>query len=70
MLRKDPPGFKEPVKQDIEKTKEDIPKGFVMPTHQSTTVKKPEKIADDPDFWVNSESEVELWGEVGAIRMR
>jgi len=61
MLRKNPKAFKEKVAQDVEKSKEDIPKGFVMPIHEST-VKKPEKLAEDPHFWDNSDWEDELGG--------
>lgn len=56
MLRKDPEGYKNRVKEDVEVSKKDIPPGFVMPTHESTA-KKPEKEIDDPDFWVDSEEE-------------
>ena len=61
MLRKDPQGYKNRVKEDVEKSKEDIPSGFVMPTHESTS-KKPEKIVDEPDFWVDSEGEEDDFG--------
>lgn len=60
MLRQNPKGFKEKVLQDVEKSKADIPAGFVMPTHQSTA-KKPEKPMDDPNFWVDSDED-ELGG--------
>ena len=57
MLRKDPAKFKEKVATDVEATKQDIPSGFIMPTHEST-VKKPTAIKDDDhDFWVDSENE-------------
>ena len=62
MLRKDPEGFKKRVREDVEKSKEDIPKGFVMPTHASTIRKATEKVADDEDFWVNSEDEEDRFG--------
>ena len=61
MLRQNPKGFQERVLQDVEKSKADIPDGFVIPTHQSTT-KKPEKPLDDPNFWVDSDSDDELGG--------
>ncbi|KAI4095601.1 MAG: hypothetical protein LQ344_001532 [Seirophora lacunosa] len=57
MLRKDLDGFKKRVKEDVEVSKKDIPNGFVMPTHESTAARKPEKEFDDPDFWVDSEEE-------------
>ena len=61
LLRKDRPGFKERVKKDVEKSKEDIPAGFIIPTHQSTA-KKQEKLPEDPHFWDNSDYEDELGG--------
>ncbi|CAO1603964.1 Ubiquitin-conjugating enzyme subunit [Xanthoria calcicola] len=56
MLRKDPEGFRKRVKQDVDISRKDIPEGFVMPTHESTT-KAPEKEIEDPNFWVDSGSE-------------
>ncbi|TPR07930.1 Amidase family protein [Aspergillus niger] len=42
MLRKSPDEYKSIVKQHVEDSKNDIPEGFVMPTHESTTtVSKP-----------------------------
>ena len=57
MLRKDFAGYKKRVKEDVEKSKSDIPKGFVMPTHESTSVKAGEVKSDDLDFWVDSDEE-------------
>ncbi|OAX81117.1 hypothetical protein ACJ72_04546, partial [Emergomyces africanus] len=68
MLRKDPEAYKRTVLADVEKSKQDIPVGFVMPTHESTMVKKDgvgaggggatatalEKMEDE-DFWVDSD---------------
>lgn len=56
MLRKDPEQYKKLVKEAVEVSKQDIPKGFVMPTHESTSTKKVEK-EDDRDFWVDSDEE-------------
>ena len=61
MLRKDQQGFKKRVKADVEKSKEDIPSGFVMPTHESTA-KIPEKPVDDREFWVDSDEEDDFGG--------
>ena len=61
MLRKDPERFKRRVKEDVEKSKVDIPAGFVMPTHESTA-KKPEKPIDDSSFWADSDEEVDFGG--------
>ncbi|KAL9633213.1 MAG: hypothetical protein Q9164_004831 [Protoblastenia rupestris] len=62
MLRKDPEQFKKRVKEDVDKSREDIPKGFMIPTHESTIKKALEKIVDDEDFWVNSDDEEEGFG--------
>ncbi|KAL2052648.1 hypothetical protein ABVK25_007208 [Lepraria finkii] len=61
MLRKDLDEFKRRVKDDVEKSKADIPAGFVMPTHESTT-KKEEKFSDDRDFWCDSDEEDDFGG--------
>ena len=61
MLRKDLKRYKEKVREDVEKSKADIPSGFVMPTHESTA-KKPEKPIEDPNFWVNSDDEDDFGG--------
>lgn len=62
MLRKDQAEFKKRVAADVEASKQDIPAGFVMPTHEST-VKKPTAVKDeDPDFWVDSDNEEEGFG--------
>lgn len=49
MLRKDLDSFKNKVKDDVEKSRVDIPAGYTMPTHESTCP-KPEKPMDDRDF--------------------
>lgn len=62
MLRKQPAEFRAKVAADVEASKQDIPAGFVMPTHEST-VKKPTAVKDDdPDFWVDSDNEEEGFG--------
>ena len=62
MLRKDSVEFKKRVSKDVESSKQDIPPGFVMPTHEST-VKTPTAIKDDdPAFWVDSNDEEEGFG--------
>lgn len=55
MLRKEPERYRQKVKECVERSKEDIPEGFVMPTHEST-LKPPEK-TEDIDFWVDSDME-------------
>lgn len=62
MLRKEPAQFQEKVAADVEATKQDIPAGFAMPTHEST-VKKPTVVKDDDhDFWADSDNEDEGFG--------
>lgn len=61
MLRRDPAAFKAKVAADVEKSREEIPKGFVMPTHESTA-KRPEKMVDDREFWVDSDEEDDFGG--------
>ena len=61
MLRKDPKAFKAKVKADVDKSKDDIPADFVMPTHESTA-RIPEKPVDDREFWVDSDEEVDFGG--------
>lgn len=54
MLRNDPASYKARVAQDREKSKEDIPAGFEMPTHESA-FKVPPK--NDDFSWSDSEEE-------------
>lgn len=54
MLRKDPEQYKKKVKADLERSKEDIPEGFIMPTHQ--TAYKHE-VEDNTFSWSDSEQE-------------
>lgn len=61
LLRKEPQVFKKRVKADVEKSKEDIPSGFIMPTHESTA-RIPEKPVDDREFWVDSDEEDDFGG--------
>ncbi|KAG8532075.1 uncharacterized protein KY384_003712 [Bacidia gigantensis] len=55
LLRGDYEGYKKRVKEDVEKSLEDVPKGFVMPTHESTVKRPKEEVAEhDADFWNDS----------------
>lgn len=54
-LRTNPEAYRERVRQDREKSKEDIPKDFVMPTHE-TAFRKEEKV-EDTFSWSDSEAE-------------
>ena len=46
----------------MEKSKADIPPGFVMPTHESTSAKPVEVKNDDREFWVDSDEEDDFGG--------
>ncbi|PGH04298.1 hypothetical protein AJ79_07145 [Helicocarpus griseus UAMH5409] len=60
MYRDNRPQYKQKVKECVERSKKDIPSGFVMPTHESTMQRAPEKgIMDDEDFWVDSDVDEE-----------
>lgn len=58
MLRNDPKAYQDRVRQDRDKSKEDIPAGFEMPTHESA-FKKEEPVIDEFSW---SDSEVEDFG--------
>ena len=55
MYRDDKPAFVERVKEDVERSKADIPDGFVMPTGEEEV--RQDKIMDDDDFWAASDEE-------------
>lgn len=61
MLRKNPDKYKAIVKDAVELSKKDIPAGYVMPTHASTSAKKIER-EDDRDFWVDSDDGYDEFG--------
>lgn len=61
MFRKDPERYKKLVKEAVEMSKNDIPAGFTMPTHESTVKKRVDK-EEDHDFWVNSDDEDDFGG--------
>lgn len=60
MLRNKPEKYKAMVKQDVETSRKDIPKGFVMPTHESTKPPVVEKF--DDAFWADSDAEDSFGG--------
>ena len=62
MLRQDLPAFKAKVKADVEASKQDIPEGFVMPTHESTIKKPAADKDDDAAFWAESDDEEDFGG--------
>ncbi|KAF2181865.1 hypothetical protein K469DRAFT_588610 [Zopfia rhizophila CBS 207.26] len=56
MLRNKPDHYKEMVKKDLETSKQDIPAGYVMPTHETAF----KTVKDDGDFemsWEDSDAE-------------
>lgn len=55
MLRNDPEAYKKRVAEDREKSKQDIPAGFEMPTHE-TAFQKEEKV-ETAFSWSDSEAE-------------
>ncbi|EEP78910.1 conserved hypothetical protein [Uncinocarpus reesii 1704] len=55
MLRDDPEKYKEKVRNEVEKSKLDIPKEFVMPTHETSIAKPDKSDIMDEDFWVDSD---------------
>lgn len=61
MLRNDPKAYKEKVRQDKERSRDDIPEGFSMPTHESAF--KKEVKTPEPSFsWSDSEEEDDFGG--------
>jgi ubiquitin-conjugating enzyme E2 R len=59
MLRNDPAKYKEMVKQDLDASKQDIPAGFVMPTHEAAF----KTVKEDDEYNMNWEdSDVESFG--------
>lgn len=61
VLRKEPERFKTLVKEDVEKSKKDIPEGYVMPSQESTVTRQPD-VLDDEDFWADSDQGSDMFG--------
>lgn len=59
-FRNKPELYRQLVKADVERSKLDIPKGFVMPTHTDPLPQLVEK-EDDDDFWADSDAESDLF---------
>ena len=55
MLRKDPVKYKEMIKRDLETSKQDIPEGYVMPTHEDAF--KSKKNDDIYMSWEDSDAD-------------
>jgi ubiquitin-conjugating enzyme E2 R len=62
VLRKEPARFKSLVQGDVEKSKGDIPEGYIMPSHETTTPKKQAEVLDDQDFWADSDAASDVFG--------
>lgn len=60
-LRDHKEAFIKRVREDVAKSKEDVPEGFVMPTHEST-MQKPMKDEVGDDFWVDSDVDEDFFG--------
>ena len=65
MLRDDKAEYKRRVAQDVEKSKENIPSGFVVPTDEvlrkeAATKAAKEKVDDDADFWAESDEDFDF----------
>ena len=60
LFRKDPELYRQLAKEDVEKSKLDIPAGFEMPTHDTPVREVAEK--EDHDFWADSDADSEFGG--------
>lgn len=60
-LRKEPGRFKAHVQGDVERSKTDIPEGYIMPSHESTA-KKPAEVFEGEDFWADSDVGSDVFG--------
>lgn len=58
MLRNDPEQYKQMVKRDLDTSKQDIPDGYVMPTHQDAF----KTVKDDDMFMEWEDSDAESFG--------
>jgi ubiquitin-conjugating enzyme E2 R len=62
LLRDSPEEYKRRVKEDVEASKQDIPKGFVVPANDTSAPKTPVTKDDDADFWADSDAEFDFGG--------
>lgn len=60
LYRNDKAAYIRKAAADVERSKQDIPKGFVMPTDFDTA--PPEKLLDDDNFWAESDAEDDFGG--------
>ncbi|KAI9375779.1 ubiquitin-conjugating enzyme/RWD-like protein [Aspergillus egyptiacus] len=66
LLRKSPEEYKETVHKCVAESKNDVPEGFVMPTHESTSRSVPKIKDDDSDFWAESDVDDDMFGGSGS----
>jgi ubiquitin-conjugating enzyme E2 R len=66
LLRKSPEEYKETVRKCVEASKADIPDGYEMPTHESTSMTAPKIKDDDSDFWAESDVDDDMFGGSGS----
>lgn len=62
LLRQQPEDYRSTVRRHVEDSKEDIPEGFIMPTHESTMRKKSVDKIDEQDFWADSDVDDDVFG--------
>ena len=60
MYRDDRKTYEKMVAADLEKSKQDIPEGFVMPTAAAYNVTKKEVVYDDIDDWGDSDADFDF----------
>ena len=66
LLRDDKAEYKRRVAQDVEKSKENIPSGFVVPTDEilkkeaAAAQAAKDKVDDDADFWAESDGDFDF----------
>lgn len=61
--------YKKMVAKDVEKGKNDIPAGFIMPTAEAYGAKKEEVIAFDDDDWADSDAEFDFGSDTDEDEM-
>ena len=54
MYRDNKAEFAARVKEDVKASLEDVPRGFIIPTHEST---RPKHKEEETDFWYDSDQE-------------
>jgi ubiquitin-conjugating enzyme E2 R len=60
LFRDDPKAYKEMVAKDLETSKKDIPKDFIMPTTEAYGAQKKEEAVSYDDDWADSDAEFDF----------